>query len=59
MAIDNSLTVRTCQYTYTFELTPVGGSMSSGVQNGNPNFEGMLILINRICELFSTSSINF
>ena len=40
-AIDNSLTVRTCQYTYTFELTPVGGSMSSGPQTGNPNFNGI------------------
>ena len=42
MAIDNSLTVRTCLYTYTFELTPVGGSMSSGILPGDPNFNGML-----------------
>ena len=42
MAIDNSLTVRTCQYTYTFELTPVGGSMSSSAQPGDPNFNGIL-----------------
>ena len=58
MAIDNSLTVRTCEYTYTFELTPVGGSMSSGVQPGDPNFNGMffLIIIN-IIETFVTHSI--
>ena len=42
MVIDNSVTVKTCQYTYTFELTPVGGSVSSGVQPGDPNFNGML-----------------
>ena len=45
MAIDNSLTVRTCQYTYTFELTPVGGSLSSGSQNGDPNFNGMFLCL--------------
>ena len=44
MAIDNSLTVSTCNNTYTFELTPVGGSMSSGIQPGNPNFDGMFYL---------------
>ena len=43
MAIDDSVTVRTCQYTYTFELTPVGGSVSSGIQTGDPNFNGMMI----------------
>ena len=43
MAIDNSLTVRTCQYTYTFQLTPVGGSLSIGIQTGDPNFNGMLL----------------
>ena len=42
MAIDNSLTLRTCQYTYTFQLTPLGGSVTSGVQLGNSNFNGML-----------------
>ena len=42
MAIDNSLTVRTCQYIYTFQLTPVGGSMSSVIEPGDPNFNGML-----------------
>ena len=41
MAIDDSLAVRTCQYNYTFELTPVGGSLSSGAQPGNTNFNGM------------------
>ena len=45
MAIDNSVTVRTCQYTYTFELTPIGGSVSSGIQTGDPNFNGMLIIM--------------
>ena len=49
MVIDNSLTVRTCQYTYTFEVTPLGGSMSSGAQQGDPNFNGMsLLLLNLI-----------
>ena len=43
MAIDNSLTLKTCQYNYTFELTPVGGSVSSCIQTGDPNFNGMLI----------------
>ena len=41
MSIDDSLTVRTCQFTYTFELTPAGGSLSSGAQPGNPNFNCM------------------
>ena len=44
MALDNSLTVRTCQYTYTFELTPVGDSISSGAQPGNSNFNGIQLL---------------
>ena len=42
MVIDNNLTVRTCQYNYTFELTPVGGFMSSSAQPGDPNFNGTL-----------------
>ena len=42
MAIDNSMTVRTCQYNYKLKLTPVGGSMSSGIQTGDPNFNGVL-----------------
>ena len=45
IVMDNSVTVRTCQYTYTFELTPVGGSLSSGIQTGDPNFDGMLFYI--------------
>ena len=48
IAIDNSLTLKTCQYTYTFELTPVGGSVSSGAQPGNSNFNGMLLMGNSI-----------
>ena len=54
MAIDNSLTLRTCQYTYTFQLTPLGGSVSSGVQPGNSNFNGMLCyninILRNICD---------
>ena len=44
MAIDSSLTMTTCQYNcqYTFELTPVGGSVSSSIQTGDPNFNGVL-----------------
>jgi len=40
MEIDSNLTVNTCLYNYTFELTPVGGSNSSGVENGDPNYDG-------------------
>ena len=44
MVIDDGLIVGTCQYTYTFELTPVGGSVSSEAQLGDPNFNGMLLI---------------
>jgi len=44
LTIDSSLDILTCQYTYTFELTAVGSSMSSGIQKGDPNFDGMQVL---------------
>ena len=34
MVTDNSLTVRTSQYNYTSEVTPVGNSISSSAQPG-------------------------
>ena len=37
----DNLAVSTCQYKYSFELTPVGGNESSGEQDGNPNLNGM------------------
>jgi len=40
-SIISSLNVLTCRYTYTFELSALRGSMSSGVQLGNSNFDGM------------------
>ena len=36
----DNLAVSTCQYKYSFELTPVGGNESSGEQEGNPNLNG-------------------
>ena len=36
-----NITIITCMYTYTFELTPVTGKISSGDQRGNPNLRGM------------------
>jgi len=41
LTIDSSIQVLTCNCTHTFELTPVGGSKSSGIQTGDPNFDGM------------------
>ena len=40
-----NLTVTTCQYKYSFELTPVGGKESSGEQDGDPNLNGILSII--------------
>ena len=36
----DNLAVSTCQYKYSFQLTPVGGNESSGEQTGNPNLKG-------------------
>ena len=36
----DNLAVSTCQYKYSFQLTPVGGNESSGEQDGNPNLNG-------------------
>ena len=41
----DNLAVSTCQYKYSFELTPVGGNESSGEQEGDPNLYGMSILL--------------
>ena len=38
----DNLAVSTCQYKYSFELTPVGGNESSGEQEGNPNLNGIV-----------------
>ena len=40
----DNLAVSTCQYKYSFELTPVGGNESSGEQEGNPNLKGNVVL---------------
>ena len=38
----DNLAVSTCQYNYSFELTPVGGNESRGEQEGNPNLNGIV-----------------
>ena len=40
--IGDNLAVSTCQYKYSFELTPIGGNESSGEQVGNPNLNGRI-----------------
>ena len=40
----DNLAVSTCQYKYSFQLTPVGGNESSEEQEGNPNLIGMYTL---------------
>ena len=36
----DNLAVSSCQYKYSFQLTPVGGNESSGEQEGNLNLNG-------------------